>query len=838
MKLKTKLFLLSVALFLSVSTVFWYYSKYLSDRINESWGGRFIQKQIVFDKYRTLTPIIREMKVVQKMVQEPSLIAMALDENDPIKHKAGIAVLERYRSIFEDRSYFAAFVQSGHYYYNDKFNTYANRQMQYTLSPQNSNDRWFYTTTQSVESIGVNVDKDHVLGITKVWLNGLVKDNGRTIGVVGTGFDFDQFVSESVAIEQDGVRNYFVDQQLAIQLAKEVHSIDYASITKKSDEHKTIHFLFQNPDDIRNVLSSMKRVLNAQQPDTVETLWCEIEGRKQLVGIAYLGEIGWYSISIIDPEQLMIVNNLYIFVALSLLLLVTLVVLNRMHNQLLIKPLNRLKEVMSQIEQGDRSVELSVIGSSEIAELSQQFNRMIEYVRLNNSELENKIKERTQGLEQSEQKLNTILDSVEAFIYIKDEEYRYTYVNKQTAHYFAKPIEAIIGKDDGEFFDTITVEEIHKNDKEVLESGKKITKEEINTALNGTITTAFLSTKIPLIDEDGEIYGICGISTDITLRKRYEAEILESERKFRTLFDSTRDAVMLLEEKGFFECNRSTLEIFECPDFETFYTFHPAELSPPFQPCGGSSMVLASEHISKALESGSDRFEWMHKRYKSGENFYAEVTLSSVQLGERRVLQALVRDITQRKEDEATIQKLAFYDALTQLPNRRLFDERMQHAIEICKRNHQHGAVLFLDLDNFKPLNDLHGHQVGDKLLVETASRIKKSLRELDTVARFGGDEFVVLIEQIGSEIDISLEDVRFIAEKIRRSIGQPYHLTMDDKIIEHHCSVSIGGVIFNRHHSCKDEIIKEADIEMYSVKVAGRNQISVKILPSELCKI
>lgn len=836
MKLKTKLFILSSSIFIIVSAVFWMYSKYITDIINESWGERFIQKQIVFDKYRTLTPIIREIKVVQRMVNEPDLIAMAMDENDPIKRQKGLEVLERYRLIFEDRSYFAAFAQSGHYYYNDKFNTYENRQLQYTLSAKNDNDRWFYTTMRSIDSIGVNVDKDNVLGVTKVWLNGLLKNDGKTVGVIGTGFDFEQFVSESVALEQDGVRNYFVDRQLAIQLAKDVSSIDYASITKQNDEHKTIHHLFQNQKEVKSVLTAMDNAFHARRSDAIETLWCTIDGKQQLVGIAYLDEIGWFSITIIDADQLMIVNNLYIFVVMSLLLLSILIIMNRIHDRFLLKPLSRLKEVMGRIEQGDKGVELSIIGTGEIAELSLQFNRMIEYVRLNSDELEKVILERTAGLVQSEHKLNTILDSVEAFIYIKDDSYKYTYVNKKTSHYFSKNIEEIIGCDDYSFFDQVTADQIRDNDRIVLEQGEKLTKEEVNTNLNGMITTAFLSTKIPLTRDDGTIFGICGISTDITERKRFECEIMESERKFRTLFDSTRDAVMLLDEKGFFECNRSTLEMFECPDFETFYTFHPAELSPSTQPSGGESMRLANEHIANAMKNGSEYFEWMHKRYKSGENFYAEVSLSAMQLGDRTVLQALVRDISRRKEDEAMIHNLAYYDPLTQLCNRRLFDEKIQHAIDVCKRSGEYCSVFFLDLDNFKPLNDRYGHDIGDLLLIETAARIKKSVRESDAVARFGGDEFVVLLEKLGSDESVALDNIRFVSEKIRRTLSQTFVLNKNGQTIQHHCTVSIGAVLFNARHSCKEEIIKYADLSMYSAKEQGKNRITILSLSDDVC--
>ena len=141
--------------------------------------------------------------------------------------------------------------------------------------------------------------------------------------------------------------------------------------------------------------------------------------------------------------------------------------------------------------------------------------------------------------------------------------------------------------------------------------------------------------------------------SDITERKRSEEELRRAETKLRTLYDSTRDAVMLLDTKGFFDCNQSTLAIFGCATQEEFCSRHPADLSPAKQACGSDSMELANRHIATALEKGSCHFEWMHQRADSGMSFPADVLLSCMELDGKRVLQAVVRDITERKRDEA-----------------------------------------------------------------------------------------------------------------------------------------------------------------------------------------
>jgi diguanylate cyclase (GGDEF)-like protein len=138
---------------------------------------------------------------------------------------------------------------------------------------------------------------------------------------------------------------------------------------------------------------------------------------------------------------------------------------------------------------------------------------------------------------------------------------------------------------------------------------------------------------------------------------------------------------------------------------------------------------------------------------------------------------------------------------------------------------------MFLDLDNFKPLNDTHGHVVGDLLLVEVASRLKRCVREMDNVSRFGGDEFVVMLSELDVDKSESIRQSKAIAEKIRAALSEPYFLTarhdgLADTTIQHHCSASIGVAVFINHEASQDDIIKWADLAMYEAKAAGRNQI------------
>jgi|GEM_PF-1855931 len=448
---------------------------------------------------------------------------------------------------------------------------------------------------------------------------------------------------------------------------------------------------------------------------------------------------------------------------------------------------------------------------------------------------------------------------------------------------------------------------------------------------------------------------------DVTKSKRSELALKESEMKFRTLFESGSDAIMLLGENSFLNCNQATLKIFGCSTVEGFCTRALTELSPPVQPCGIDSTELAKHQMAQAKQQGSHRFEWLHKRLDSGQTFPTEVLLTTMILDGKHVVQAVVRDITERKqveiernealnrlqrisksvpgmvyqfrlnadgsscfpyatpamlaifrvtpeeaakssdkvfsaiypedfeqvlvsinesketrspwheefrvqfpdgtvtwllgnslpeegeqgaviwhgfvtditerkEMEAQIHQLAFYDELTSLANRRLLNDRLNLAMSSSKRTGQYGAVMILDLDNFKPLNDTYGHLVGDLLLAQVAGRLMSCVREIDTVARFGGDEFVVMLNGLDTDKAISTLQAKAIAEKICSLLAEPYFLTVSQGenagIVEHRCSASIGVVMFINHDGSNEEVLSWADAAMYQAKEAGRNQV------------
>jgi len=317
------------------------------------------------------------------------------------------------------------------------------------------------------------------------------------------------------------------------------------------------------------------------------------------------------------------------------------------------------------------------------------------------------------------------------------------------------------------------------------------------------------------LDADGERI-LAGMGVDIVEYQRLQRGTEALLRRNETLMRTAIDGIHILDIQGnLVEVNDSFCQMLGYTREEV------ASLNVADWDAQYSAEELQERLKDFILNNSSATFETIHRR-KDGTLINIEISCTGMEIDGQRYLFALSRDITKRKQAESEIHSLAFYDALTRLPNRRLLMDRLHQAMASSTRNEQYAAILFLDLDNFKTLNDTKGHDIGDLLLIEAAQRLRGCVREVDTVARFGGDEFVLILEGLSSKQDEAAAQAEMIAEKVRAALNQPYKLDR----MEHHSSTSIGINLFFNHHGSVDELFKQADVAMYQAKQAGRNAI------------
>ncbi len=285
--------------------------------------------------------------------------------------------------------------------------------------------------------------------------------------------------------------------------------------------------------------------------------------------------------------------------------------------------------------------------------------------------------------------------------------------------------------------------------------------------------------------------------------------------RFRSLFETSPDGVLIAraEDGKIVEVNPALLETLQFSRDEAI---------------GHTSLELdiwADENdslrVAEALhERGGCRDLEVRLRRKSGEVFWGQLSASYGDFDGESCVISYLRDVSEAKADEEKIRNLAFYDTLTGLPNRRLLWERLRQALISSIRSGSKHALLFVDLDGFKSLNDTLGHHIGDLMLQETARRISGCVREVDTVARLGGDEFVVILEDLSQIAEIAAAQARTVGGKILAAIDQPFLLEGR----ECHTTSSMGITVFGNQNESTNEVLQQADIAMYQAKAAGRN--------------
>jgi diguanylate cyclase (GGDEF)-like protein/PAS domain S-box-containing protein len=323
-----------------------------------------------------------------------------------------------------------------------------------------------------------------------------------------------------------------------------------------------------------------------------------------------------------------------------------------------------------------------------------------------------------------------------------------------------------------------------------------------------------LGRAITVLEPSGQ-YIAYGSVTDMTAQKAAQATLRDSEARFRSLTELSSDWYWQQDAE------------FRFIRFDGAQNFWTVDAT-----VGKTRWALGSINMSEADWEAHRETLLAHREFRElelcdvdaqGRVYWRSISGTPVfdAQGQFQGYRGVGRDITARKVAEEKIEKLAFYDVLTGLPNRRLLVDRLQHALASVDREGG-GALLFLDLDNFKDLNDTHGHDVGDLLLQQVARRLQECVRGADTVARFGGDEFVVMLQGLAHAPAESARQAEQVARKVIASLNQPYMLGA----VEHHSTPSVGVTLLVVESTTVDEVLKQADLALYEAKAAGRNTL------------
>lgn len=321
----------------------------------------------------------------------------------------------------------------------------------------------------------------------------------------------------------------------------------------------------------------------------------------------------------------------------------------------------------------------------------------------------------------------------------------------------------------------------------------------------------------PWQQADHSIAGIVVFSEDITAQKRVELALQASNERFARLFGASPvpSVVSNLDTGSILEPNQAYLDLFG-------YQRNEIVGRSALTAAAGSAIAAGDATLLELCREGGFQDYEVDFFRRDGESRVALVSGVEIDLGSERSALLTIVDITERKAAERQIQHLAYFDPLTGLPNRRLFQDRMAQMMAASARSRQFNAVVFLDVDNFKALNDSRGHSVGDQLLIEVARRIQECVRTSDTVARLGGDEFMVILDSLGTDTRDAAVLAGAIAEKLREALVLPYDLDGQ----HFHCSASLGVSLIRGADESVESVLKHADLAMYEAKSAGRNAV------------
>ena len=464
-----------------------------------------------------------------------------------------------------------------------------------------------------------------------------------------------------------------------------------------------------------------------------------------------------------------------------------------------LRPLSVLGKAAAAVERGDLTARCASTVRDELGHVSRRFDAMTAA-----------LGERSAELHRSEQRLRAIADNMPALITQFDAEERYTFVNAYIERVLGLRRDAMTGKSMREVCGGKLYAEFAPHARATLQ-GEKTTFE--SQLVVGGASRHYQSSYIPDFDDDGKVRGFYGISFDITERKESQMRQAASERRLRTITDNLPVLIAYIDRESRYRFCNST--------FEQWFGIPVSRVEGQLvaDALGEELYAQRRPFIERAL--AGERVEFDQVMQSTSEDrqvhaLYVPHQENGVTLG----LYALVTDVTGIRRNEAELIRLARFDPLTGLPNRRQFDERLAEAMARTRRVHQPIALLFLDIDRFKTINDSLGHAAGDAVLKEFARRLVDTVRVTDTVARLAGDEFVILLDAAGAQAE-------HLARKIVLAARGDFFIDGKTRMV----TTSIGVALFEGGAMTPGELIARADAALYAAKGSGRD--GYRVAPS-----
>lgn len=366
------------------------------DHLTEHYGMSYARDNALLQRERLQSPVLRDLTLARKMVDSPIVRTWAASEDDAISRGLAIGELESFRSFFQEGSYFVALAGSRHYYFSDGTEANPPGTVLDTLDPENPADEWFTTALLSARPFNLNVDRNATLGVTKVWVNVPIVEDGRRLGIAGTGIDLGGFIENFLADLGPGVSGVLIDRSGAIQAHEDPALIDLNTLSKSHSDRSTIYRLLPAEQE-RAVLRD--RLIRLENGSEVETFPLILDGRRHLVAATFMPELGWFNLTLVDPSEVVgPARFLPLLAVMAAALVAVIVAITLLLDRTVLRPILELTSDARQMAEGQYDIRAAHHRSDEIGELTRAFGRMAATVRDHTRVLERRVRERTEEL--------------------------------------------------------------------------------------------------------------------------------------------------------------------------------------------------------------------------------------------------------------------------------------------------------------------------------------------------------------------------------------------------------------------------------------------------------